>query len=378
MDASTLNKTKLFLDALRPEIRDLPRYNSGLSIEYVRKHYSVEKIAKLGSNENPYGPSPKVVEAIAQAAGQVALYPEPSCDLLREVMATRLGVAPERFIFGNGSEDMIATSVHTFVAPGERVVTFAPSFGLHVIWPRSVGAQVCAVPVDSAYAPDIDAVIAALTPQTRMVIFGNPSNPVGTSVTADGLRRILAHLSPETLLVFDEAYREYASTHPDYPDFFAMLNNEAEAPWLILRTFSKAYGLAGLRVGYAIASDPEMIDLMDRVRAPFNVNRLAQLAAIAALDDMAYVEQVVERTIKERSRMRAELESLGYRVAPSLANFLFVQARENAADLAKRLLTRGVIVKPWQEPAYQDHLRVSIGSPADNDQFLDAWILLAR
>ncbi len=378
MDASTLNKAKLFLDALRPEIRDLPRYNAGLSIEYVRKHYDVAQIAKLGSNENPYGPSPKVLEAIVQAAAQAALYPEPSCDPLREVISNRLGVAPERFIFGNGSEDMIATSVHTFVAPGEQVVTFAPAFGLHVIWPRSVGAQVCAVPVDSAYAPDIDALLAAVTPRTRMVIFGNPSNPVGTSVTADGLRRILAHLSPETLLVFDEAYREYASAHPDYPDFFAVLNREAESPWLILRTFSKAYGLAGLRVGYAIASDPELIDLMDRVRAPFNVNRLAQIAAIAALDDMAYVEQVVARTIKERGRMRAELESLGYRVAPSLANFVFVQARENAVDLAKRLLTRGVIVKPWQEPAYQDHLRVSIGLPADNEQFLDAWVLLAQ
>ena len=378
MNPSTLSKAKPFLDALRPEIRDLPRYNSGLSIDYVRKHYGVDRIAKLGSNENPYGPSPKVVEAIAQAAAQVALYPEPSCDPLREAMAERLGVAPERFIFGNGSEDMIAASVHTFVAPGEHVVTFAPAFGLHVIWPRSVGAHVCAVPVDSAYAPDIDATLAAITPRTRMVIFSSPSNPVGTAITGDDLRRILAHLSPETLLVFDEAYREYASTDPDYPDFFALLNNEAESPWLMLRTFSKAYGLAGLRVGYAIASDPELIDLMDRVRAPFNVNRLAQVAAIAALDDMAYVEQVVARTIAERGRVRAELESLGYRVAPSLANFLFVQARENAADLAKRLLTRGVIVKPWQEPAYQDHLRVSIGLPTENDQFLDAWISLAK
>jgi histidinol-phosphate aminotransferase len=377
MDAGTLSRVRLFLDSLRPEIRDLPRYNAGLSIDYVRKHYGVNQVAKLGSNENPYGPSRRVQDAIVLAAAEAALYPEPSCDPLREELAKRLQVAPERLIFGNGSEDLIAVAMHTFVAPGQRVVTFAPSFGLHVIWAQSVGADVRAVTVNDAYTVNIDEVLVALTPETRMIIFGNPSNPVGSSITASDLRSIVAHLSPETLLVFDEAYMEYAAADFSYPDFAAILR-ETEVPWLHLRTFSKAYGLAGLRVGYAVASAPELIGLMDRVRAPFNVNRLAQAAAIAALDDLDYMKQVVTRTVAERGRMRARLESLGYRVAPSLANFLFVQARENAADLAKRLLTRGVIVKPWQEPAYQDHLRVSIGLPQDNDQFLTAWKELAR
>lgn len=377
MDASTIGRVAPFLDSLRPEVRDLPRYNSGLSIDYVRKHYGVATVAKLGSNENPYGPSPKVREAIVQVAPEAALYPEPSCDPLREVLAARLQVAPERMIFGNGSEDLIAVAAHTFLAPGARVLTFAPSFGLHVIWPQSAGAQVATVPINQDYGMDADAIVAALQPETRMLIFGNPSNPVGTSIAADDLRLILAHISPRTLLVFDEAYLEYAAADPSYPDFLAMLQ-VAETPWLLLRTFSKAYGLAGVRVGYAVASDPELISLMDRVRAPFNVNRLAQVAAIAALDDMAYVQEVVTRTVAERERMRAALSSLGYRTAPPRANFLFVQARENAAELARRLLTRGVIVKPWQEPGFQDHLRVSIGLPADNDRFLDAWGALAR
>ncbi len=377
MDASTIGKAAQFLETLRPEVRALPRYNAGLSIEYVRKHYGVDKVAKLGSNENPYGPSPKVREAIALAAAEIALYPEPSCDPLREVFAARLQVAPERLIFGNGSEDLIAVAAHTFLEPGAQVVTFAPSFGLHVIWPRAAGADVTTVTINRDYGMDADAIVAALQPGTRMLIFGNPSNPVGTSIGADDLRRILAHISPQTLLVFDEAYLEYAATDPSYPDFLAMLQ-DAETPWLMLRTMSKAYGLAGVRVGYAVASDPELISLMDRVRAPFNVNRLAQVAAIAALDDMEYVQRVVTQTVAERERMRAALTSLGYRTAPSRANFLFVQAHEDATELAKRLLTRGVIVKPWRDSGFEDHLRVSIGLPADNDSFLDAWRALAR
>jgi histidinol-phosphate aminotransferase len=366
-----------FLDTLRPEIKNLPLYNAGLSTDYVRSRYGVTEIAKLGSNENPYGASPRVRQAVADAASEIAIYPEASCDPLRLVLAEWLGVAQNRLLFGNGSEDIIAIAAHTFLCPGARVVTFAPSFGLHVIWSQSAGAQVETVPVKADYAMDVDEILAALTPDTRMLIFGNPSNPVGTSLTAGDMRSILRHLSPQTLLVFDEAYLEYASADPAYPDFFAMLN-QSQTPWLILRTLSKAYGLAGLRVGYAIASDPQLIDLMDRVRAPFNVNRLAQIAAIAAFSDRLYIDTVVQRTVAERERMRQELAQLGYRIAPSLANFLFVQAREDASELALKLLTKGVIVKPWRESAFRDHIRVSIGLPAANDQFLDAMKSIAR
>jgi histidinol-phosphate aminotransferase len=377
MVAETVLDSQPFLDTVRLEVQQLPRYNAGLSIDYVRSKYGVSEIAKLGSNENPYGPSPQVREAVVQAAAEMFLYPEASCDPLRVVLSKRLGVAPQHLIFGNGSEDLIAIAAHTFLSPGCRVVTFAPSFGLHVIWPQSVGAHVHTVPVDEHYAMDREQILAALTPDTRMLIFGNPSNPVGTSITAADLIGILAHLDPQTLLVFDEAYLEYASKDPDYPDFLALLH-KARTPWLLLRTFSKAYGLAGLRIGYAVASDTALIDLMDRIRAPFNVNRLAQAAVIAALDDMPYMDDVVAKTNAERVRLASEFTHLGYRFAPSLANFLFIQAREDGAELAERLLTRGVIVKPWREPGYQDHIRVSIGTSAANDQMLAAWKALAR
>lgn len=377
LPAETLETNGTFLTHVRPEIRNLPTYNAGLSIDYVRAHYGITTVAKLGSNENPYGPSPRVVEALVAAAPEIALYPEASCDPLRVVLAKYLRVVPSRFIFGNGSEDLIAIAVHTFLAPGSRVVTFAPSFGLHVSWPQSVGAIVHTVTVNEEYRMNVEDVLEALTPDTRMLIFGNPSNPVGSSLTADELRRILSHLTPDTLVIFDEAYLEYASADPEYPDFYALLS-EFELPWLILRTFSKAYGLAGLRVGYAIASDAQLIALMNRVRAPFNVNRMAQTAATAALLDAAYTESVVARTLAERERVRTELMTLGYRVAPSLANFLFVQAREDAATLAKRLLADGVILKPWMEPAFRDHIRVSIGAAESNDQFLTSWKAHAR
>jgi histidinol-phosphate aminotransferase len=377
MPPEILDGVDAFLQHVRKDVRNMPRYNAGLSIDYVREQYGVTKIAKLGSNENPFGPSPRVIEALTSVLPKVALYPEASCDPLRMKLAQMLNVAPERFIFGNGSEDIIAVIVHTFLSHGSRVVTFAPSFGLHVSWPQSVGAIVHAVPVDSNYTMDIDQVLAALTPDTRVLMFGNPSNPVGSSFTADNLRRILTHLTPETLVVFDEAYLEYASADPTYPDFYAILS-EFEIPWLLLRTFSKAYGLAGLRVGYAIASDVQLIALMDRVRAPFNVNAMAQAAAIAALDDMPYVESVVTRTIAERERMRQEIKQQRFTIAPSLANFLFIEARENGLELSQRLLSEGVIVKPWMEPAFSNHIRVSIGSPSANDQFLDAWKTHAR
>jgi len=377
MCTDTMSEAQPFIEETRPAIRSLPRYNAGLSIDYVRSHYKVDTIAKLGSNENPYGPSPLVIEALRQAVSECSIYPEASCDPLRLALAGRLSVAPARLIFGNGSEDLIAVITHTFLSAGDTVVTFAPSFGLHLIWPESVGATVKTVSVNADYQMDVEDVLAALTSEPRLLIFGNPSNPVGSSLTTSDFERILAALTPKTLFVFDEAYLEYASVDPSYPDFFRMLHN-AGIPWLILRTFSKAYGLAGLRIGYAVASDAGLIDLMDRVRAPFNVNRLAQTAALAALDDFSYVEKIVALTVRERQRMQAELTELGYRIAPSLANFLFVQAREDAGELANRLLTKGVIVKPWREAGFRDHLRVSIGTHEANGQFLSAWKQLAK
>jgi histidinol-phosphate aminotransferase len=373
MLAYTLRMTPsaTFLDALRPAIRTLPAYNSGLSAEHVRARYHVSEIAKLGSNENPWGASPRVQTALAGALQDAALYPDPGSEVLRHLLAARLGIVPDRLAFGNGSEDLISICAHSFLSPGEEMITILPSFGLHVIYAHSIAAVVRLVPSRPDYTIDVAGIIATLTPHTRMVMFSAPSNPLGTTITGDDLKRLLHAMADDTMLVFDEAYFEYAAADESYPGFLEILER-SNRTWIVLRTFSKAYGLAGLRVGYAIASDASLIDVIDRARTPFNVNRFAQVAAAAALEDAQHVQDCVSRTIAERERVRSALSVMGYPSSPSHANFLFFDAREDASALAEKLLAHGVIVKPWREPGYKQHVRVSIGLPRSNDLFLTA------
>ncbi len=354
----------------RPDARSVPPYNAGLSAEVVRARYGVARIAKLGSNENPLGPAAAVATALA-AAPSVALYPDAGCGALRAALAARLALDPARLVFGNGSEDLIAVLSRVLLDHGDEVVTITPAFGLHVICPQSLGATVRCVPVRPDWAIDVDGLIAALTPRTRLLMLSNPSNPVGSALDAREFERLLAALPAHTLLVWDEAYHEYAAADPGYPDCLALLEG-AGHPFVLLRTFSKAYALAGLRVGYGICSEPALAALIDRLRNPFNVNALAQAAALAALADRAHLHASVQHVVEERERVRGRLIALGLAPAPSLANFLFFDCGHDAAALGERLLRRGVITKPWREPGYTRCLRVSIGSRDDNDLFLDA------
>ena len=363
-----------FIESLRVEVRGLPAYNAGLSGEFVRARYGVPHVAKLGSNENPGGASAAVLAHLAQSTttGTLALYPDPSCSALRALIAERLAVDPGQLLFGNGSEDLLAIAAHTFLAPGDEVITGIPSFGLHIIYPQSVGARVVTVPMREDFEFDVDALIGAISPRTRMLIISNPSNPVGCAMNAGEMRRLLSAVSPETLVLWDEAYFEYASGEDGYPDSLAVLR-ESGLPWLLLRTFSKAYGLAALRVGYGVASAPELAGLMNRVRTPFNINQIAQQAAAVAFGDQAHVAASVGEARKGREWMRAALVGLGMNPARSRANFLFFDCREDAAKLAGRMLEDGVIVKPWREPGYETCMRVSIGSAADNALFIDSF-----
>jgi len=251
------------------------------------------------------------------------------------------------------------------------MVTIAPSFGLHPIYAQAAGATVRAVRVRDDYSIDVPGIVDALTPRTRMLMFSAPSNPAGTTISAVELRSILAALDGGALLILDEAYFEYASEAAGYENFLEVLT-ASSASWILLRTFSKAYGLAGLRVGYGVASDSSLIDIVDRVRTPFNVNRLAQAGAAAAVDETDFVRDCVAKTIVERERVASELLTLGYPTAPSVANFLFFDARQDANLFSQGLLESGVIVKPWREAGFATHVRVSIGSPRANDQFLAA------
>ena len=355
----------------RCEVRALPNYNAGLSSETVRQRYGLTRIAKLGSNENPLGAAPAVAAAIASAGADCAIYCDPQCAELRSALAIELNVDPAYLVFGNGSEDLLGILARTFLDHGDEVVTVLPAFGLHLIYPQAVGAEVRGVPLLADGSFDVDGMITALGPRTRLLMFSCPSNPVGSILFTAELQRLLDALPEHTLLVFDEAYFEYAQVEAEYPDCLALLQASGK-PFVLLRTFSKAYALAGLRVGYGITSDPLLSELIDRMRTPFNVNRVAQAAAVAALADNQHLQRGLELVASERRRMCAALHEMGLKVAPSWTNFLVFETSHEAEVVNERLLQFGVIVKPWRDAGYTGYLRVSVGSTEDNDMFLEA------
>ncbi|WP_208951124.1 histidinol-phosphate transaminase [Rahnella sp. ChDrAdgB13] len=355
----------------RPASRALGVYNAGLSADAVQQKYGAARIAKLASNENPLGASPKVIAALEADARFSAIYSDASSAALRAVLAEETGVNAENIVAGNGSEDILHMLALAFLNPGDRVVTLIPSFGLHEIFPRMMGAEVTLVGVSAQQQFDIEAWERALSTPAKMVIFSNPSNPVGCMLGREGFARIIDAAPQNCILVIDEAYFEYCENEPDYPDSLRVLA-EQPRPWIVLRTFSKAYGLAGLRIGYGLASHSELVNLLDRVRTPFNINRSAQTAAVAALQDKQHVRDSIALVTAQREKMAAELMALGFTVAPSHANFLFFDCGQPSAELAQRLLTFGVIIKPWRETGYENWIRVSVGNEQDNRQFMES------
>ncbi|MGH2521625.1 MAG: aminotransferase class I/II-fold pyridoxal phosphate-dependent enzyme, partial [Anaerolineales bacterium] len=322
-----------------------------------------------------FGASPAVTSALAGLAASAGIYPDANSRALRVAIAGRTGAQPGEVVIGNGSENLLEVLCQAFLSPGDRVVTLIPSFGLHDIYPRMMGARVQMVPVTPALEFDVDAWCEALAsgPQApKLALLSNPSNPVGCMLDAHAFRRLVQATPPETLLVIDEAYYEYAVLTPGFPDALAELRAQAR-PWIVLRTFSKAWGLAGLRVGYGIASDEKLVQMLDRVRTPFNVNLAAQTAALAAWGDPAHMEMSVRETVAQRETLAGQLRALGVVMAPSATNFLFLNLQRPNGPIAEGLLARGVIVKPWKEAGYEHFIRVSIGSAGDNALFLQAF-----
>jgi histidinol-phosphate aminotransferase len=361
-------------ELVRPEVPALPPYNAGLSSEAVRSRYGVERIARLASNENPFGASPAVARALVDLARRAGVYPDAHCTTLRTAIAERTGALGEQIVIGNGSESILQMLCQAFVSPGDRVLTQRPAFGLHEIYPRMMGAEVELLPLTPSLEFDLDAWCEALARAPKLAMLANPSNPVGCMFDAPAFDRLLSATPAGTLLVIDEAYYEYARLAKGFPDALAALRAQ-QRPWILLRTFSKAWGLAGLRVGYGIASDASLIQYLDRVRTPFNVNQAAQVAALAAWHDEAFMAKAVEETVALREVMVRQLHALkapGLRIAPSAANFLFIDLGRPNGPVNEALLARGIIVKPWKDPGFENFIRVSIGSAEDNALFVRA------
>ena len=358
-------------DLIRAEVASLPSYNAGLALDRFRDVYGIDCVAKLDSNESPLGASPRAIEAIHDHAAGVARYPDAANTALREKIAALHGHSADRVIFGNGSEDLIGALFRAVLRPGDHLVTVCPSFGLHEFGALACGASVAKVAFGPDWSYPVTGLIAAMQARApRILIFSAPSNPAGPTLSEADFRKLVAAVPDKTLIALDEAYIEYVSPSARF-DALSILSG-CDKPWIVLRTFSKAYGLAGMRIGYGIGSDPVLIGAAMKTRNPFGVNALAVAAATKALEDTAHLDRVVELARHERHRMIHALKRLGYPSAPSETNFVFFNTRRQATDLTEALRRRGILVKPWLEAPYSDWARVTLGSPTENDAFLSA------
>jgi histidinol-phosphate aminotransferase len=350
-----------------PHIAGLRPYQPGKPIAEVQRELGLTDIVKLASNENPLGPSPRAVRAISQALGDVGLYPEGSCPRLRAALARKLGVAGDSLVFGNGSDEIIHLLGLAFLGPGDEVVEGDPTFSRYEAAAMLAQARCTNVPLHD-WRCDLEAIRSTITAATRVVFIANPNNPTGSHVARSEIEGLLASLPDRVIVCLDEAYFEFADAD-DYPDGVDYVR--AGANVLVLRTFSKVFGLAGLRIGYGVAR-PEIIAGLEQVREPFNVNHLAQVGALAALDDAEHLEQSRALVRTGRARLAAALASMGLRPWPSQANFVWVDVRRPCRPVYEALLARGVIVRAGDAFGADTFLRVTIGTTEQNERLIAA------
>jgi histidinol-phosphate aminotransferase len=340
-------------------------YDAGKPLEALIGELGLTELVRLSANENPLGPSPAVVEAIRREAGRVHLYPDGGSTALREALGRQLGIAPAQIVVGNGADELIGMVALAAFEPGDEVVVPEPSFEPYATSAVLAGAVVRASPL-AGYETDLDDVRRRVTARTKAIVLCSPHNPATTIIRRGPLVRLLEALGDASpLVVLDEAYHDFCDD-PDYPDGVQLLVRFPRL--LVLRTFSKIAALAGLRVGYALGS-VEAIDRLNRVRAPFNVNRLGQVAALASLDDAAHRERTRALVLEERAFLSRELARRGLTFPPSQANFFLVKV-PGAATVRERLLRAGLLVRDGAAVGFPDHLRISIGTREANERLL--------
>ncbi|MDY6823292.1 MAG: histidinol-phosphate transaminase [Thermodesulfobacteriota bacterium] len=346
-------------------ILSITPYSPGKPIEELERELGIQGSIKLASNENPLGPSPLAVDAIRQGLDRLHRYPDGSGYYLVEKLADFLGVNRQQIVLGNGSDDIIGMLTKAMLYPGDEVVMTDPSFSMYEITTRVANAVPVTVPLDGL-AIDLEAVLGAVTPKTRMVFLTNPNNPTGTIISWAAFEAFMAKLPAGVILVMDEAYIEFVRE----PDCLNGLEALADERVVVLRTFSKAYGLAGLRVGYGVMS-PELAALLNRIRQPFNVNSLAQAAAIAALDDTAFLARTLETVHGGLDFLCEALAERNIPCYPSQANFFLIDLQKAADPVFDALLKKGVIVRSMRSYGYPDYIRVTVGTHEENVRFLN-------
>ncbi len=361
-----------FLHLAAPGVRQLKPYQPGKPIEELERELGVSNIIKLASNENPLGPSPLALTAARAALEDVWLYPDGNGFVLKDKLAAKLGVAMDQLILGNGSSDVLDFVVRAFVTSQDEVMFSEHAFAVYPILTQAAGARAVVVPARD-WGHDLAAMRAAVTEHTRLIFIANPNNPTGTWLPAAELEAFIAGLPAHVLVLVDEAYFEYANDPAmgaaDYPDAVSWVGRYPNL--IVARTFSKCYGLAGLRVGYGVCH-PQVADLLNRVRPPFNVNSLGLAAAAAALDDSEHLQQTLELNAAGMRQLTAGFAALDLRHISSVGNFVSVDTGRAAAPLYEALLREGVIVRPVANYGMPNHLRVTVGLPEENDRFIAA------
>ena len=342
-------------------------YEPGKPIEEVARELGIPEsdIIKMASNENPAGPSPLGVQAIKDSAEKVNLYPDGGCYHLKNDLAEHLSVKPENLIVGNGSNEVLQIIADTFINPDDEVLYAEQSFVVYTLATKIAGATAVTVPLKN-HAYDMDAMADKITDKTKVIFIANPNNPTGTMITADEIEKFMEKVSDDTLVVFDEAYYEYVE-RDDSPQTLDYVR--AGRTVITLRTFSKIYGLAGLRIGYGIAR-PDIIAVMNKVRQPFNVSSVAQAAARASLQDRDHVAKSVKINREGKEYLYGELKRIGLEVVPSETNFLLVHLDRPGADVTSDLLPMGVIVRPMTGYKFPNSIRITVGTFEQNKRLI--------
>ncbi|MDR2884004.1 MAG: histidinol-phosphate transaminase [Deferribacteraceae bacterium] len=347
-------------------INSLVAYKPGKPISELKREFGLKRVIKLASNENPLGPSPKVINAITSTLPEISRYPTGDAYELRMAVAAKYNVSPKQLLFGAGSNEIIELLLRTYVKAGETTLSPAPSFSVYGIISQAMGSKCEWVPVRDDFSVDLERTLAAITPKTRVIFLANPNNPTGTYINAADLKTFIDRVPADVIVVMDEAYIEFADA-ADMPDTLAWLKNYPNM--ILMRTFSKAYGLAGLRVGYAIG-DEACCDMMDRVRQPFNTNMLAQVAATVAIDDNEWLNKILTNNREGKNFLYQSFTDMGLNYVPTQANFMLVNVGDGER-VFNELLKKGVIAR-FMGGSLSQYIRVSIGTMEENQIFIQS------
>lgn len=353
----------------RWKLRSVKPYVPGKPIEEVAREFSITtKIYKLASNENPLGPSPKAVSAIKEAAESMSLYPDDSFYHLKKKISSVFNVGENQILLGNGSVEIVLQIALAFVNPGESIIAPKHTFIMYKVVGNITGANVIEPPIHPDGYVDLKKVLSALTPDTKVIFIANPNNPTGNMIPPEHIKSFMKKIRDDVVVVFDEAYYEYASYLGNFMDTLEYVKEGRNV--VVLRTFSKIYGLAGLRVGYGFTT-PEICEAIWKVRLPFNINSMAQVAAIHALDDKEHVERTLKVTKEGLDFLASEFNKLGLKYTKSFTNFLMVNFQDKAKMVYDELLKNGIVTRPLDPYGLHDHLRISIGKMEANIKLID-------